>query len=304
VSNATAEKFLGVIALASPIDPIVFQRGLDFLRARGFKTKVAGDPAAAWQKSSYLFSSAPVLDRINQLYQLFEDPSVEAILLVRGGYGSLELLSGIDFARLSKNPKPFVGISDLTPFLNTLYRYTEIPAIHGAVFPNGYAKAETVDHSRDSCEALFKFLATPSERKWSGTKLLCGAGDVEGKAMGGNITMLASVAGTPWEPFYDDHILFIEEIGEKPYRLHRLLMQLKLSGVLSNVSGVVIGEMVDCAAPAGSTVTVEDVFRDIFLDFGYPVVIGAPFGHGEYNLPFRYGENVFIREDSVVLMGK
>ena len=192
----------------------------------------------------------------------------------------------------------------MTPFLNTLYRYTEIPAIHGPVFPNGYAKAQEIEQSRESCQALFNFLATPSERTWAGTRLLCGAGDVEGKAMGGNITMLASVAGTPWEPFYDDHILFIEEIGEKPYRLHRLLMQLKLSGALSSVSGVVIGEMVDCAAPSGSTVTVEDVFRDIFTDFGYPVVMGAPFGHGEYNLPFRYGENVFIREDSVVLMGK
>ena len=303
MSKSNSDKCLGVIALASPIDPAIFQRGLDFLHAQGFKTKVAGDPGAAWQKSSYLFSSAPVSERIHHLYQLFEDPTVEAILLVRGGYGSLELLSGIDFARLSKNPKPFVGISDLTPFLNTLYRYTEIPAIHGCVFPNGYAKAETVAQSKESTQALFSFLAKPAERKWTGTRLLCGAGDVEGKAMGGNITMLASVAGTPWEPFYDDHILLIEEIGEKPYRLHRLLMQLKLSGALSNVTGVVIGEMVDCAAPAGSTVTVEDVFRDIFAEFGYPVVMGAPFGHGEYNLPFRYGEKVVIGEDSVILTG-
>jgi muramoyltetrapeptide carboxypeptidase len=294
-------KCLGIWAPASPCDPEIVKRGIEYLHALGFKTKLAHDPSAAWGKVLHLFSSDTPDNRVQALYRLYEDPQVDAVLSVRGGYGTMELLPILDFERLSKDSKPIVGISDITVLLNTLYQRSDIHALHGAVFPNGFAKALTVDNSRFSSEQLLANLFTSQKRSWENLTQISGSNDsAKGIAIGGNLSMLAAVAGTPWEPIYEDQILFIEDIGEKQHRIHRMLTQLKLAGSLDNLSAVVIGEFVDCPLSANSTVTINEVFKDIFKEYSYPVLTGAPFGHGELNLPFRIGETVKIEKDQVL----
>ena len=292
---------LGIIAPASPCDPEFVNSGLAYLHAEGFQTRVVLDPAAAWKETKHLFSSDTPQARVNALYQLFEDPQVKAILSVRGGYGSMELLPLIDFERLSKNPKPFVGLSDITVLLNMISQRTDISAIHGVVFPKGFAKASLDEHAKKSCDDLFALLGGRRESKWSGLAHLCGAKEAEGTIVGGNLSMLAAVSGTPWEPIYDDQVLFIEDISERPYQIHRKLFQLKLSGVLDNLKGVVVGEFVNCDKTEPDSPGVPDVLRDIFSVFPYPVVTGAPFGHGNQNFSFRIGAVARIEDGGTSL---
>ena len=292
---------LGLWAPASPCDPEIVQRGVTYLQSLGYRTKAPRDPSAAWGNPLHLFSSDTPIDRINSLYALFEDPEVEAVISVRGGYGTMEILPLLDFKRLSKNIKPLVGISDVTVLLNSLGLQTDIRTVHGAVFPNGFAKAATVDNSRESCTQLLDLLTAPQKRTWTCNRTLNQNVAARGRAIGGNLAMLAAIAGTRWEPVYDDGILFIEEIGERPYRIHRELLQLKLAGSLDKLRGVVVGELVDCPTPAGSTIDSEQVFCDIFAGAQYPVLLGAPFGHGERNFPFVVGESVEILGTQVVL---
>lgn len=292
---------LGVIAPASPCDPEFFNLGLAYLHTTGFETRVAIDPAAAWKESKHLFSSDTPEARVNALYQLFEDPKVKAILSVRGGYGAMELLPLIDFERLSKNPKPFVGLSDLTVLLNMISQRTDIPAIRGVVFPKGFAKASIDDEAKKSCDDLFALLGGRREGRWGGLTHLCGAKDGEGTIVGGNLSMLAAVSGTPWEPIYDDQMLFIEDVGERPYQIHRKLFQLKLSGVLDNLKGVIVGEFVNCEKTEPDSPGVPEVLHDIFSSFQYPVVTGAPYGHGNKNLSFRLGAVARIEDGGTSL---
>lgn len=288
---------VGVIAPASPCDPEVLRRGVAYLESVGYKTRVALDPSAGWSEVKHLFSSDLPQRRVDALYQLFEDSEVKAILSVRGGYGTMELLPLIDFDRLAKNPKPFVGISDITVLLNALSQRTNVPALHGVVFPQGFSRAAEDESARKSCEDLFSVLAGRRESQWRGDiRHVCGASEASGAIVGGNLSMLSAIAGTPWEPVYDDQLLFIEDIGEKPFRIHRKLMQLKLAGALENLRGVVCGEFINCQRSDEKSPDLEAVLIDIFSQYGYPVVVNAPFGHGEYNLSFRLGSTATITE--------
>jgi muramoyltetrapeptide carboxypeptidase len=295
------QKTIGVMAPASPIDPIVFEKGLDWLRTQGFAVHVSGEPAGEWQTGRYAFSSASPEQRVQYLYELLEDSNICAIFSTRGGYGAMEMLPLLDYERIARNPKPFVGISDVTVLLTALYQFTGVPAIHGAVFPSGFARANESSEALASCKALFELLWDPKPRIWGDLEIVREGARTEARIMGGNLCMLSAVHGTPWAPSFDDHILFIEEIGEKSHRLHRMLYQLKLSGAFERLAGVVVGQLVDCDLSRNSPITARDVIIDIFREGDYPILMNAPFGHGERNLPFRLGERAQIDGNRLVI---
>lgn len=293
--NIQPGDLLGVIAPASPCDPEIFKVGIAWLENSGFRLRVALDPVAAWATPRHLFSSDTPQARVDALYELFEDSEVKAIICVRGGYGAMEMLPLLDLARLSRYAKPFVGISDVTVLLNLFAQRTAIPAIHGASFGAGFSKADHNESAEKSCRDLFDLLSGLSETVWGDNiRYLVGEADFQGPIVGGNLSMLCAITGTSFAPEYDNQVLFLEEVGEKPYRIHRLLLQLKLAGHLKNLKGVVIGELLNCATPESSAMTLDDVVRDIFADAPYPVVAGAPFGHGPLNLSFRIGSTVSV----------
>ena len=303
---------LGVVPLSSASDPLRFNLGVDYIVQQGFGVTVPLDPAAGWQVSEHLFSAAPPAKQAQALAQLLADPKVEGLICSRGGYGAIETLPLINWEQLGQYAKPIVGISDATSFLVNFYHRSSQCCIHGPIVAGGFARAnEGVVQAKRSVGLLLDLLRgeEPLQLREIALEAIIGAGEVaEGRLLGGNLSILASLLGTPWDVPYDDHIIFLEDVGEKPYRIHRLLMQLLLAGKFDKVRGVLLGEFVGChpenfpsANPANRSaserVTLLEVFKDIFKHSKAPVWQGLPVGHGDLNLPLVIGASTRVAQE-------
>ena len=263
---------VAIIAPASPFPEDEFMAGVSEIRRLGFepvidpgvfdrRRYVAGDPAA----------------RARALMTAWEDPAVAAVLTARGGYGSVELLPHLSTAGLRRTPKLLAGYSDVTALLAFLTTRCGIAALHGPTVagqlgrgPAGYDESSFV-RALTSPNPLGVMPAPALETLTSGEAI--------GQLHGGNLTQLAASMGTPYA--FDPPggcVLFLEDVNERPYRIDRLLTQLKFAGVLHRASALVFGEMRGCDEPDGS-VAVRDVAADALRDFRGPVVWGFPAGH-------------------------
>jgi muramoyltetrapeptide carboxypeptidase len=282
---------LGVIGLSSPCEPERFSRGLKFLEGMGFKAKVELDPCLNYGSSETLFSCPDARAAAEALTRLFIDPEVKAIISARGGYGSARVLPYLDFKLLRRHPKPFCGFSDSSAIILALYHKAALGSIHGPSLESAFSKAAQDAQAKSSAEALIDLLTGRNVNPFSGAqfKLLCGAGHGQGPLCGGNLSTLVSLLGTPYAPALDGHILFFEEIGERPYRIHRMLLQLKLAGLLSKLGGVLLGNFHECDHPQAQGPDLLKVIREVCADAAYPVYMRAGFGHHGVNLPLPLG---------------
>lgn len=272
-----------VIAPASPFDPADLERGLTVLRERlGLAPRVRADLGA---RVGYLAGDDG--RRIAEWREAVADPEARAIFCARGGYGTMRLLPELDPAPLLARPKLLVGFSDVTTIHAVLNR-AGLATVHGPVVTQlGRAPEPALAH----LEALIFRTAAAAPPGGPATGApgpgagLAGtatvrAGRVNGPLVGGSLTLLAHLCGTPYLPPLDGAILLLEDVDEKPYRLDRYLTQLRLSGALSRVAGVVIGQVVGCDA-AG--LRGADVLRDLVSALGVPAIEGVPAGHLDAN---------------------
>lgn len=294
---------LGIIAPAAAVESARFARALDFIHAQGFRTKVALDPTAAYGKDDYLFSSQTPKARAKALHQLFRDRSVKAILSVRGAYGSMEILPLLDFSLIRKNPKIFVGISDVTSLLVNLYQKSGVTTVHGPSVDSMSRVGES-ESARRSADMLFRLLCGETADPFEGVELfpLRRKAKVTAPLLVGNLSMFSALMGTPFEPRFAGHIVCIEELAERPFKVHRMLLQMKLAGKFKAVRAVVLGSFKDCVHPRGLGPGLQDVFDDIFRDQKIPVVAGAPFGHDEENRPLPLGVTAQLSSASLKLL--
>ena len=263
------------VALVSPASPFSrdeFDKGVAELRALGF------DPVydeSVFARRGYV-SGEPEL-RARALRTAWTDPSIAALIAVRGGYGSAQLLPLLDREEIIASPKAFVGYSDMTSLLAFLTTGCGTVAFHGPMIDRRLSRgAEGYD--RES------FLNALCRKEPMGELAPPGlesirTGDAGGMLLGGTLTQLLASLGTPYA--FDpppDYVLFIDEVGERPYRLDRMMTQLAQTGLLSQASALVIGELPRCEEP-GSTITGRGVMADLLHDFQGPVVIGFPSGH-------------------------
>ncbi|NLF26188.1 MAG: LD-carboxypeptidase [Deltaproteobacteria bacterium] len=295
---------IGVIAFSSPIESSRLERGLSALRERGFAVKVALQPSAEYGKTTYLFGSDSVSARAKAFGEMLEDPEVKVILAARGAYGSLELLPYLDFSALTANPKAIVGFSDVTCILLAAYERAGVTVIHGPSLDSCVAKIGVSKEAARSFSALLELLEGREINPFRGMTFnrLCGSERGEGPLIGGNLSLLSSLMGTPWEPNFDGHILFWEEVAEKPYRLDRMLVQMKLAGKFDHLQGVVVGYLSRCEHAQGLGPSAVDVIKNVFKDFDFPVLSGVPFGHELLNLPLPIGIHASIAGNSFELV--
>ena len=300
---AQAGEKLGIIALASPCQRERFFKGIQALQSYGFDCKVALDPCREYGRTEFLFSSDSAQRRAEALGDLFADPSVPAILCARGGYGSAEVLPFLDYAKLRLNSKSVVGLSDATAVLVTLYDKARCPVIYGPSIESAFSRSAESQECRRSAAMLVEYLKGAVDNPLEGCKVgaLCGRGKACGPLVGGNLTVLCTLLGTPWEPDFSDHILFLEEIGEAPYRIHRMLWQMKCAGKLSNLRGVLLGDFKKCEHKRGLGPRLTAVIQDIFGGFKYPVVGFIPSGHSDFCVPVPLGRTALMGEDRVDL---
>lgn len=257
---------LRVIAPSGPFDRERFDRGVMRLRERYTVTFDDG----LFAKDAYLAGSDA--RRVGELHAALEDDAVDAIAAVRGGYGAMRLLPSIDLALVARSKKLLVGFSDVT-CLHVVWQRAGLRSLHGSmVAALGVLPEERVARWTRAVEGYVPF--TAHEPSWK-TR-----GRVAAPLVGGNLANLAALAGTPFFPPVDGCVLLIEDVGEAPYRVDRLLTTLRLAGVFERVVGVVVGDFTRCG-PGEDGKTVGAVLQERLGDLGLPVVMHVPVGHDD-----------------------
>lgn len=286
---------IAVIAPASNVDPIALAKGCDALRQLGYK--VVYDEALT---SVDLYFAGSVDRRVRELDLMFEDSAVKAIVCARGGYGCNYLLPKLRLDAVLRNPKIFVGYSDVTSLL-TYFTDHGLVTFHGPMASKDWAQEDGVDL------VYWRAVLGGQEVKasWSGGGEVQGLadGNAQGVLYGGCLSMLVASLGTPYEAHTEGKLLFIEDIGAKPYQVDRMLMQLKLAGKLEAVRGFVFGEMNDCFQPGGQGYTMQQVIMRIIGDLNLPVAYGFRSGHvsaANCVLPFGVGARLAVSENEVI----
>jgi muramoyltetrapeptide carboxypeptidase len=266
---------IGIAAPASPVEREALGRGVRTLLDWGFSPRVS---EALFAGEGYF--AGPDDARARMLTALFLDPSVKAIICARGGYGSPRLLPLLDYEKIRQYPKPIVGFSDVTALLCALSERCGWVTFHGPM-------VATLAHSdAESREALYTSLLSgvpPVIRPRDGTTLRTGV--ATGPLVGGNLSTLCHLLGTPYEPAWKDRILFIEDRGEPLYRIDRMLTHLKLAGCLDGLAGLVVGDFEGVERPGD----VWQVVMSLVRGTGYPVAGGFPVGHGPSNRTLALG---------------
>ena len=284
---------VAVIALASPSTSADIERSVKVLKEQ-FLYEPVLYPSTK-ESRGYLAGRS---DEANaeELHRAFEDPKIDGIVCLRGGYGSQRLLRHLDPARIAKHPKVFIGYSDITAIHSFLNGACRLVTFHG---PMVIPSLRSLAGGDPQLAGLFGWMrwmhrllenpdALPGPLPTVKALERVVGGRARGPLAGGNLTMIGTLMGTPWEIDLRGKILFIEDVGEKVYRIDRMLTQLRNSGKLDGVAGFVLGDFVDCPSPAGSQ-TLDDVVRDILVPLGKPIVSGLHAGHGDINLALPFG---------------
>ena len=263
---------LAVVAPASPFTREEFDRGVEEIRRLGFEP-VYDDTVFARQR---YVAGSPAL-RAAAIHAAWRDPSIAGLIGVRGGYGSAQVLPLLDCDEAVRAGKPFVGYSDLTAMLTFLTLGCHLVAFHGPMLAGRLGRGAEGYDERSFMSALCR-REPMGELTPPGLEAIR-SGDASGVLLGGTLTQLLASIGTPFAfapP--DGYVLFLDEVGERPYRLDRMVVQLRQAGLLDRASAVVIGELPRCDEPTGDP-TARAVMTELFADFRGPVLIGFPSGH-------------------------
>jgi muramoyltetrapeptide carboxypeptidase len=274
---------LAILSPASTPKPELVHRGIAHLHSLGYKTILS--PHAL--DSGPLYYAGTIADRLADLHAAFADPSVDAILCTRGGWGSAELLPHLDAALIRSNPKPFIGYSDHTSLHCWLRSEANLVTFYGPMVAADFSRPDGADI------ASWKHSLSESS-PWSltaadGLRILR-PGNAEGCITGGCLAIYAEALGTPYAPRIDaPSLLFLEDIAVKPFQWDRMLLHLRYSGLLEKVTGIVFGDMRQCVSPE------EDDYLDRAIlhalrDFAGPIAIGLRSGHvGASNITLPLG---------------
>lgn len=273
---------VAVLSPASFANDERVERGIARLRSLGF----APSPGAHMQARGPLFFAGTPQDRLADLHAAFADENAHIVAAVRGGYGSNYLLDGLDLDLIAAHPKPFFAYSDLTGMQLHLLDRLGLPVFHGPMVAADFALDDGVHlASFQSALAGRPFSLGPAE----GLRTLR-PGTARGTLYGGCLSILVAMLGTPWAPATEGKLLFLEDIGVKPYQLDRMLWQLRAAGKLDNLRGVVFGEMLDCASPGAPASLLHDVIFQFFRDAEIPIAIGLRSGHvSRANVTLTFG---------------
>ena len=288
---------VGIVAPASPVNREEFEAGVLALRQLGLEPVFS---ESIFERELYF--AGGVQRRVDELHEMFRRPEVKAIISARGGYGSNYLLPHLDLELIGKHPKILCGYSDLTTLLTYFHDKLGFVGFHGPMVAKDFARPDGVNIKS------FSF-ASSGQPQWGITNAdspsltgIC-EGIAEGKLYGGCLSLLVASLGTPYEIQTEDTILFLEDLGEWPYRIDRMLMHLKYAGKLEDVRGIIFGEMLDCLPPADSGYTLQQAIRRILGDLKIPIAFGLRSGHvsaGNITLPIGVRAQLAVAENATL----
>jgi muramoyltetrapeptide carboxypeptidase len=266
---------VGLISPAGPVAEEELQAGLALLDSKGLRVRLG---AHVFDRKGYL--AGEDASRLDDIHAMFSDPEVRALFCTRGGYGTLRLLDKIQYDLIRKSPKILVGFSDITALLLALLKETGLVTFHGSMFRNaGQRDPEDID----DLLALLGFSGNHRPAFEVVRTLVPGNG--RGPLIGGNMSLISHLLGTPFLPSFRGCILVLEDIREPLYRLDRMLTHLRLSGHLEGLHGIVAGEFIEC----GEAEAVDGLLTEVAESLHIPLVSGFPLGHGFRNIPLPFG---------------
>lgn len=278
---------LGIIAPASPVaDLHLVERGVRYLERCGYRALVG---SSVFKTHGYL--SGTDRQRMDDLHAMFRDRRVKGIICVRGGYGTPRLLPMIDYRLIARNPKVLVGFSDVTALQLAIWKKCRLVTFHGPMLAGDMAARmhpfteEMFWRILTSTRPLGRVNFPASIRPW-----MLHTGRASGRLLGGNLSLICTLLGTRFRPDFRGSILFLEETGEEPYRVDRMLTQLSNASILSGVAGIVAGSFTNCVPsdPVKPSFTVDHLLHELALT-GKPFLGGVPFGHTPVKLTLPVG---------------
>ncbi|HTT76946.1 MAG TPA: LD-carboxypeptidase [Candidatus Binataceae bacterium] len=274
---------VGVIAPAAVVEREHLEQGVSVLREMGYRVKVS---AHALDRVGILAGSD--CDRAHEVNAFFFDDEVKAIFGARGGYGCGRLLPLIDFAAIARHPKIFVGFSDATFILNALVDKSAAIGFHGPMAAIDFARGLT-ERSRIHLETLLTNTESGFELE---AREVIRPGTAEGELIGGCLSVIVAMLGTPWSPIFDGRMLFLEDTGEKAYRIDRMLVHLRQAGALERVAGIVFGAIRPFDGSEAERQRIAEFIGEATVGLRCPVLNGIEAGHGTENLTLPLGVRV------------
>ena len=287
---------IAVVSPASSARTDRIQRGIEILRDLGYDVFAA--PHALGKHPPYF--SASTEERLADLHGAFADPEVAAIICTRGGYGSNYLLEGLDLDLIRAHPKPLFGYSDMTAMQTWLLDQTGLVAFHGPMAAADFANDKGV-HLESFRAAITGGLVRVGAGQ--GLRALRG-GTARGTLYGGCLSLLTAALGTRFAPQTEGKLLFLEDVGAKPYQVDRMLRQMTVAGKFEGVRGFIFGEMLECGSRGADPDLLEQVVRRLLEPFNVPIAIGLRSGHvsgGNVTLPLGVDAELVLESDQPLL---
>ena len=285
-------ELIGVIAPASPpADPTRIQKGVSYLEKLGYLVVVGSN---VQKERGYLAGTDE--ERAADLHAMFGMKEVRAIICLRGGYGSPRLLPLIDYTLIGRNPKIFVGYSDITALQLAFWKKCRLVTFQGPMA--GVEMAQGLDSYSE--ESFWRMLTSASRQEpilfAEGSVRMLHRGKVRGALLGGNLSLIVSILGTPYQPDFRRAVLCIEEVDEEPYRVDRMLTQLRNASVIGKSRAILAGQFTDCVPSdsARPSLTIDEILEDVAARAGVPFLAGLPFGHAQKKMTLPIGARVGV----------
>lgn len=290
---------IGIIAPASPGDRETAEAGMAFLKARGFNIKLGKGVFASLGDIA-----GPDDLRAQDINTMFSDPEIDGIIALRGGYGAMRLLSLLDYTAIRNNPKVFVGYSDITALHLSIHQRTGLITFHGPMAASDFGK-NPPDYTVEAflravtCPQPLGLINTPPET----SPVVISEGTAAGTLVGGNLSLISATLGTPYEIDTSGKILFLEDVSEAPYRIDRMLTQLKLSGKLDAAAGIVLDVFAGCQEAADpDSFSVEEVLQDRLGGLNKPVLYKLYYGHTPLKATLPVGVKAALNNNCLTIL--
>ncbi|MCP4669915.1 MAG: LD-carboxypeptidase [Desulfobacula sp.] len=279
---------IGICAPSARFDLQKFNDGMDVIKNLGYKVKI---PKEIFEKKRYLAGDDIV--RANVINQLFADPEIDGIICARGGFGAMKLLKYLNWELIKKNPKIFIGFSDISSLLLSILDKTGNLVIHGPTIVSlANAHAKTLESFQNTIQGRFGKIEI-----LNGKILL--PGQCRGILKGGNISTISHLLGTKFQPDFQNAVLFLEDVGEPAYKIDRMLSQMKMAGMFNKIAGVITGSFEKC----DNVEYISQILFEIFQEYSIPVMTGLNAGHGNINLTLPMGMDIKINIGKDIAMG-
>lgn len=284
-----------IISPSGNIDPEYIKGAKSVLESWGLDVEVG-----LFANCNYGRFGGTVSERLDDLQNAMDRDDIKLILCSRGGYGAVHLLEELNFKRIKSNPKWLVGYSDITA-LHQVFLKNNLVSLHAPM------ARHLTENGGDIASSYLKEILFESMPcyKINPHPLNC-EGSVDGTLFGGNLSVLTGLLGTPFYKTPTDGILFIEDIAERPYKIDRIMWQFKLSGILKQLSGLIVGQFTDCEEDPLMGATIKESIYNLVKEYKYPVVFDFPVGHVSNNYPMLHGGKVHltVNRDEVMLKNK